>query len=344
MKKEISKNGVIFEVDNEKLVSLTNNCTAKTVVIPRKLAFGIEITSIGNNVCKGVFEKITISDEITDISESAFAYSMVEEVCWSKGCRTIPKYCFFNSIVKIVSGIENVETVEEHAFMDTHYLEKIRWPSKCKIIPEWCFYGSAIEEISNTDHVVKVEECAFSKTGLIEFKWPTGCKIIPIKCFSNSSLKEISNIEDVEAIKEQAFFSTNIKKFYWPPKCKKVYEQCFYNCKALEEVIATDNIEEIEDSAFEKTGIKSFAWPAKCSVIPDSCFYDSSLKAISNTNNVLAIEAYAFGKTEFDAGNKLDLSEAIVSRIGLKAFTKLEKEAVNLPYYLTEDIELAFYE
>lgn len=344
MKREITEDGIIFWVENGRLESLVNNGEAKSVVIPNKFASGIEITFIDSSVCKGKFDKITISDEITDISENAFAYSAVKEVNWSKGCRVIPSHCFFHSTVEAVHGIENVEIIEEQAFMETKHLKRLRWPDKCNAIPQWCFYCSAIKKISNTKNVIWIGCYAFFQTNLTKFEWPTGCKKIPDSCFAGSALEEISNIEEVERINFKAFFATKIKKFHWPPKCKRIPDQCFCSCAELTEILNTENVEEVGKSAFEATNIESFVWPDKCHIIPNSCFYHSPLKGISNISNVSIIEAYAFGRTSFDTANKLDLSESIISTIEEKVFAGLDREAVLFSYYLAENIEPAFLE
>ena len=287
--------------------------------------------------------KISNIEDVEKVGVGAFKDSNIREMEWPKKCKHIPMLCFCGSELVKLSQTKDVEKIGRSAFREC-CLKMFAWPPNCKTVPKYCFFASRLEEIWGIENVEKIEESAFGESSLYFFCWPKGCTAIPDRCFYNCSyLQEVTCIEDVEEIGDEAFYASHIEHFDWPKKCKEIPYKCF-RTSWLTSISGIEGVEEIDEAAFANTSLTEIAWPDNCGIIPQDCFYNCvKLKKISNTKSVWSVERKAFRSTGFDETNKLDLSESAVSDIGVEAFELLRKEAVVLPYYISNDIaEKAF--
>lgn len=228
---------------------------------------------------------------------------------------------------------DSISYVDNFAFAHS-WVDVIVWPSSCKFIPRGCFFGSHVKDLRNIDHVTSIGECAFLGTYIEEMRWPSGCEEIPVGCFSDASLKSISNVQHVKKIGNRAFSCTWIEKFEWPENCSVVPEKCFKECRQLKSLDMPDTVTKIGVEAFGSTSISSFTWPSACAVVPMLCFSMSSLREIHNIQNISCIESDAFKGSLLGA---LDLSCSPLTELKDDSLAGIGKEAVVLPYYMSED-------
>lgn len=228
--------------------------SVREIQLPRSITTIPKCCFAGSKIEKIVFED---PSAITRIEKEAFSdCSNLKTFIWPPNCRELSN-CFAGSGLETLKGIENVEKIQEEAFVDTH-LTELEWPQKCNCIPMGCFYDSTIEKITGIDNVTKIESHAFSKTHKLRaFAWPKGCSVIPAWCFSHSALKEISNIEHVEKIENSAFINSNLESFVWPSHCHEIPMSCFENTKLLKSIKGLEVVKTIGPLAFNSTSLKS---------------------------------------------------------------------------------------
>ena len=124
-----------------------------------------------------------------------------------------------------------------------------------------------------SDEIDCIHQGAFHGASVNHVVWPAACKAIPDNCFLDSFVKTVSNIEHVESIGKMAFG--------------------FANCiKQID--FSASPITNMGECAFEGATADSIIWPTDCSYIPNLCFFNSSVKSISNLNNVKTIGERAF--------------------------------------------------
>ena len=144
--------------------------------------------------------KLIIEDGVEKINAEAFSGINIEinTVCWAKTCKVIPLYCFFNSKIKSIVGIEEVEEIETAAFYGT-LLKYFNWPSKCKEIPMECFWKcNRLEQIDGIEEVTDIGYGAFRSSAIKKFLWPEGVSTLEgaeflIACEKLEEIKFLGN-------------------------------------------------------------------------------------------------------------------------------------------------------
>lgn len=244
----------------------------------------------------------------------------------------IGEEAFLNSrgSYKKVTIDNNISTIAPGAFKKAS-IDTVVWPASCNIIPEFCFYEASIKSVINTENVTVVERGAFTSSSIKTFKWPSLCSVIPPTCFYDSSLESLTNCESVEEIEWAAFSGCKFKKFTVPKSVTKIGNSCFSGCSSLKKVILHDGITFIGGSAFATTEISEIAWPAECKVIRSLCFSGSSLKKISNLEQVEVIEDFAFADAVYL--EEIDLSGNVACSIKKHAFSRCNCKKIIYPYY-----------
>lgn len=246
----VIENGNVFRVECETLVQFSSPKNGRNVVIPHILKSGEKITTLGSRFCQGEYNKITISNRIKKIEDSAFANADVKEVCWSSGCRVIPDDCFHGSKIQKISNIDNVVEIGLNAFYSSG-IRNFTIPPLCKTIGNGCFAYSLLNAaFLDTEALSRIGAQAFRNTPvLIEVVWPQNCLTIPDRCFYESNIKTISNIQNVKEVGAHAFEDSKINKMEWPKNCSTIPEYCFWNC-GIEELTGLECVQTIERGAF----------------------------------------------------------------------------------------------
>lgn len=124
--KVLTLNSITYEIDNNNtLVKMSNSGGKCDVFIPHKFYTGERIDHIGRSFCRGVYSKISISPDITDIQTGAFSYAFVDKVRWSSSCLVIPNRCFYFSTLINLDNISNVVQIGDSAFKNTINLKNL---------------------------------------------------------------------------------------------------------------------------------------------------------------------------------------------------------------------------
>lgn len=212
---------------------------------------------------------LVIPDTITFIEQGSFKDSCIARVTWSKGCDTIPDYCFQNcKVLKEIKGIGHITKIGKYAFEDTN-IQEITIPDTCKSVSEFCFRGCyALKSVT----------------------WSKNCDTIPACCFGNcQELKSIKNISHIIKIEQEAFCNTGFTGFDWPENCGIISRKCFFYSEKLKTIKITTPVVEIDYCAFGCTVIKKldlsqcvYAYLEKDSIPEDTevilPFYASTLE------------------------------------------------------------------
>ena len=93
-------------------------------------------------------KRLVIEEGIKEIEGWAFANIEIEidEVVLPDSCEEIHFFCFYNTSLGGIQGIDHVKKIGECAFAHTK-LKNITWPVNCERIPVDCFCYSTIEAI-----------------------------------------------------------------------------------------------------------------------------------------------------------------------------------------------------
>ena len=162
----IEYNGLIFNIGLEdhallNLCKKDHEAEISEIFIPHELPSGDRIDFLDEYVIQDDhFNKVTV-DEGINLRPYAFSWADIDEVVLPLTCEIIPEYCFLDSKVKRVSGVDNVAIIEKSAFMRSK-IQSFRWPDSCSVIPSYCFYTSCLSIITNLEHVTCVCESAFA--------------------------------------------------------------------------------------------------------------------------------------------------------------------------------------
>ena len=213
---------VVEEMDKLTIPSIveetdTNGRRSVTLVESIKDTFRVTFQRLYERGVR-IIHKLIIEDGIERIANGAFAGIDIEinTVYWPKTCNVIPQYCFSNSKIKSIVGIEEVEEIETAAFCGT-LLKYFNWPSKCKEIPMECFWKcNRLEQIDGLEVIINIGDGAFQRSGIKTFLCPASVSVAEASAFLEGceNLEGIrfegTGIKDVDL--EYFFFLKNIKK------------------------------------------------------------------------------------------------------------------------------------
>lgn len=340
--KRIEQNGVMFYVEDSTLTRIvyTNDCDDYiNLTIPHEFSDGTTIDSIYLEEFSGSFGKVVISDGIKKIGDSSFMGSSIFELMWPASCPEIPEYCFYNSEIETVTGIENVTVLKEGAFCQSSLAEIKGEFASLKEIGPYAFQGSNLKTFEIPESC-SLGSWAFRSCELLtSVKLPSTCCEVPDYCFSEC--QRLTNIEvpdTVSKIGDNAFEMTAIKSFRWPSHCRVIPSMCFARSQ-LESLTGIEDVELIKERAFAGCrNLTSFAWPQMCRSVEASTFWRcESLRDFQGAKCLSSIERYAFAETGFTPDYPLDLSCSAVAQIGDNAFNKLDIACVKRPYFMPEE-------
>lgn len=156
------RDGVELWVSKNRILAMTNpDNIPKDFEIPCCLPNGDKITAVSTAFCRGLFSKVSLPAEVSDIPEKAFYNAFIGELVWPAACTKIPRECFYRGHVKKITNLSGVKEVGVKAFADSE-IEEIVWPDECHEIPEKCFSAcSSLKHVSNMYHVESIKPFAF---------------------------------------------------------------------------------------------------------------------------------------------------------------------------------------
>lgn len=121
--------GMAFKVNSAGVLAMLKSksagCANTDISIPDILPDGTHIVEIGRCCVKGSFRKITVSDNIRVVQKEAFRNVSAEEIVWPASCIHVPNYCFFNSSVKKISNLNNIDSIGICAFSNIRNLSEL---------------------------------------------------------------------------------------------------------------------------------------------------------------------------------------------------------------------------
>lgn len=164
------------------------------------------------------------------------------------------------AITKIYVG-ENVETIDNWAFMDCLALESVSLPAGLKSLKLAVFSGcTALYDIALPDKLAELGNSTFYNcTSLVVMGVPDGISDLPAGCFNScTSLGSVVLPAGLQSIGEEAFKNcTSLTAVALPEALKTVGPYAFEACEKLAVVIFGSRIESIEVSAFSGAGLLS---------------------------------------------------------------------------------------
>lgn len=137
----------------------------KDLHIPSVLPSGSHISFIA----RGAFDscklgRVIIDDDIS-VAEGSFENADINTVVWPKSNTTIPSFCFRQSRIGRIEGIENVVSIGEYAF-GYAAIGNLRWPDNVCKIPVGCFASSRLRTVTAIDNISEIGLFAFSHAQL----------------------------------------------------------------------------------------------------------------------------------------------------------------------------------
>lgn len=134
---------VLLWVDQEGCLCRCQNLSDSPVdiEIPCVSPSGTLIKSFSHGICRGVFERITLTNSISVIHTCAFMDCVVNEVVWPSSCHVIPNNCFKGSTVKTIKNINAVTDIRAFAFDSAKNVRLDLSKSKVACIDGCAFLG-----------------------------------------------------------------------------------------------------------------------------------------------------------------------------------------------------------
>lgn len=121
---------------------------------------------------------------------------------------------------------------------------------------------------------------------------------------------------DKEKVLDKEYALSEIEEVVFSPKVKYLGNRAFFHCTRLKKVVFEGNTVEMGHECFSACkSLKSIKLP-RMTHIPFRCFFGSALEKIAFPDNLIVIDAYAFGLCNFKT---LDFPESLKS-IGSYAF------------------------
>ena len=187
----------------------------RITTIPYKAFYGLEDLEI---------EEFTISDNVTEIAQSAFSGCSLKKVTIGQNVKTIGNTAFFGSGLTSVAIPASVTEIGEGAFLRCDDIEKItvdignkRYSSK----------KSNVIYDNNNDRIIAA--CKNSKV-------PQGTKIIGHSVFAQSPITTLDLPCSLETIEGLAFYGSSLTSVKIPDGVKTIESSAFQDCKNLESI------------------------------------------------------------------------------------------------------------
>lgn len=258
---------------------------------------------------------VTIPNSVTSIGNSAFSH------CDGLTTITIP-----NSVTSIgddafsgCSGLTSVKlgkkvtTIGRGAFNDCSNLSSINTPNSLVTIGGWALRGCAFTSITIPNSVTSIGEAAFANnSNLSTVILGEGITEIEESTFANcKSLSSIIIPDGVKSIGRHAFHDCGLTSIAIPNSVTSIGGYAFQNNSNLTTVILGDGITEIEEVTFE------------------NCI---ALSSIIIPNEVATIGSHAFGGCRSLASIKLPES---LTSLGERVFDGCPLKSIELPNSFT---------
>lgn len=324
--------------------------------------------------------KITVPEEVTVISSSAFSYMhKLEEIHIPDKTEYICEYAFLFCIgLKHVTGCKGLRVIEDNAFTFCASLSMISLHDKLESIGSEAFLNcKKLNGILLPSSLTYIgSKCFMNCDSLKSIKIPEKVPEIPTEAFADCfSLKSIIIPESVKSISDEAFHNCNrLSEVKITPATKKISYTAFTGCSSLSsdfilglldknneykdgfiirdgiliryygsssEPVIPENVHTINDDAFSGTKIERIIVPETVRKMGDGVFRScKKLKYIIFNCNSTDIPAYTCCDCSCLEGMAFSLQ---TKKIGYAAFAKcISLKSLRLPEGIKEIEENAF--
>lgn len=251
----------------------------------------------------------------------------VKYVVVGDGVISIGNNAFYDcSALEKITLPQSLKSIDKNALRDCEKLKEAILPSSLEIVDTQAFYASGIEQISIPASVKNIGKDAFGWCmDLTSFSVDSDNRIYSsdnygvlfnkdkselIKFPCNSPETDYSVAEGVKHIAENAFENgINLKNVSVPASVSEIGYGAFYNC-ALENIVVSDSNADYSNDAYgvlfdkDKTYLvqypissdnEVYIMPDSVTAVQNGAFANAeSLKGIALSENIKAIESYAF--------------------------------------------------
>lgn len=232
-------------------------------------------------------KEIVLPDDITEIGNSAFAWSLLERINMPASLEKLGIYAFYQCWNLAVSPLvipEGVEVIPGNCFTDCHSLREVVLPSTIKVIDQVAFYNARITQVNLPEGLDSIGMAAFSGNHIEHLTLPASCSHVGFEAFSDAvELKRLTFSEGATIVPRYIACSNRLLETVdLPSTIEEIEDMAFMNCPALKNAVLPEGLKRIGDAAFRYcSGIDSLAIPASVESIGRSAFMDMpGLKAI----------------------------------------------------------------
>ena len=267
------------------------------------------VTTIGDYAFAGSSLSTINTNTIVQMGEFAFSNADITQVTLSENLTEISEGAFSGSKLVSVYIPNKLQTVEDQAFFNCVYLKELTFGT-----------SSELKEILGSEMYGAFAFCRM----LGNFTLPDSLQTIGERAFYQcTSISKLTIPVNVNTIEQNAFqYCTKLQSLAFADNCvlATVPQYCFANCTMLQSVVFSDGITKLDNYAFRSDQLLyqlNFGDNSNLATVGDYCFYScSSLQTMQLPESVTTIGQFAY---TFSGLRQVDISDKL-SSIGKAAF------------------------
>ena len=298
----IFKDGILYDVKNEILVSAVNSLIPEKVIVD-ECTKTIDYSAFAD--CNNLYE-IEIPQGVVYIGEKAFArLDNLKNIDIPDSVTNITTLAFYrcNGLVSVqVPG--SVTAIKNGTFRECNNLKKVILNEGVAKIEDSAFvFCSSLEQIKLPQSLMSIGSGAFDNcTSLISVELPDNAIISSSTFRGCKNLSEIvlSDTNNNYIVKNGILYNKNMTRilcypagikdteFFVPDTVKTIGDFAFYGTKALESINIPDSVTNIGTDAFgECSGLKEVVIPDSVTSMGEAVFYKcTSLEKVKLSVNI----------------------------------------------------------
>ena len=337
------------------------NTSLRSVVLPDSVTtLGVEVFYLS------FLKEITLSRSLTEIPDTAFAYTDITSIVIPEGVTRIGKDAFAecsglksvvlpSTLTEIGDGAftncsalssvvlpDSLASLGTGAFSGCQALATVNLPKKLIEIPAMAFDGCGMTSLSVPGTVTAVGDSAFSHCkDLVSATLPDSVATLGTGVFSGcTALESVTLPKGIAAIPEHTFYESGLKTYAVPQSATSIGASAFRGCARLASVGFHDGITDIGESAFADCGaLRQITLPKAITTINTQAFSKcAALESVEVPDGVWGIGNQAF---EYCTSLKTVVLPESVRDIYYLAFRGCKSlESVVIP---GKDVSFKFY-